>query len=66
MIKRKSSLGMAALIAGIAYLVMTASPLTEFLVYNKLVVLGDCIADTADAKIQPAIQSSPPAFAKPG
>ena len=32
---------MAALIAGIAYLVMTASPLTEFLVYNKLVVLGD-------------------------
>jgi hypothetical protein len=38
MIKRKSSLGSAALVAGIAYLIMMASPLTEFLVYNKLVI----------------------------
>ena len=38
--KRKSDLGSAALIAGIAYLIMIASPLAEG-VYNRLVVFGD-------------------------
>jgi Domain of unknown function (DUF4386) len=40
MIKRKSDLGSAALVAGIAYLIMIASPLAE-VVYNRLVISGD-------------------------
>jgi hypothetical protein len=33
--------GRAALVAGVAYLIMSASPLAEALVYNRLVVAGD-------------------------
>ncbi len=42
--RKLSSLGKAALAAGVAYLIMTASPVAEFLVYNRLVVAGDASA----------------------
>jgi hypothetical protein len=41
MSQRETSLRSAALVAGIAYLIMIASPLAEGLVYNHLVVPGD-------------------------
>jgi hypothetical protein len=42
--RKLSPLAQAALTAGIAYLIMTASPAAEFLVYNRLVIAGDASA----------------------